>query len=288
MISNVQSSLRVCANTIIPSVFPFLVINGILVNSGFAEYFGKAAGKPVYTLFGLNGNCATPILIGSISGFPAGAACTLKIYESGMCTKSEAEALLGFCNNAGPAFVIGAIGGAIWGNTSAGTLLYLSQLSAAFITGIILTRGLRKTKGSGKPRLAAAKAAHGGFLSSVPLSIASASKSMLCICGSIVFFSLLLSILSRFTCGMPETARAMISGFFEVTAAAIDASSLQNAVSYAVTAAAVGWSGVSVHMQVALITAERVSLKKYYIGKLIQSFLSVIFMLAGAAAFNMF
>ena len=38
--------------------------------------------------------------------------------------KEEAERLLGFCNNSGPAFIVGAVGAGIFGSPSVGLALY--------------------------------------------------------------------------------------------------------------------------------------------------------------------
>ncbi len=54
--------------------------------------------------------------------------------------REEAENLLGFCNNSGPAFIIGAAGVGGFSSSGAGVLLYFSHAAAALMTGILLSR----------------------------------------------------------------------------------------------------------------------------------------------------
>ena len=39
-----------------------------------------------------------------------GAKAVAELYQQGLCSRQEAQRLLGFCNNSGPAFFIGVVG----------------------------------------------------------------------------------------------------------------------------------------------------------------------------------
>lgn len=90
----------------IPALFPFMVLSGIMVRMNLTDSFVKVV-KPVLTpLFRLNGNCLYVIVIGFLCGFPMGAVVISQLYERKRITKKEAEFLLSFCNNIGPVYFI--------------------------------------------------------------------------------------------------------------------------------------------------------------------------------------
>ena len=59
---------------------------------------------------------------------------------AGAVSREEAERLLGFCNNSGPAFIVGAVGAGIFGSPSVGLALYGIHILAAVLTGLLLRR----------------------------------------------------------------------------------------------------------------------------------------------------
>ena len=59
----------------------------------------------------------------------------IALYENGQCSKTEAERLLAFCNNSGPAFILGVVGTGIFASSRAGLLLYLAHIAASLCVG---------------------------------------------------------------------------------------------------------------------------------------------------------
>ena len=60
-------------------------------------------------LFGVPGEGAFALIMGTISGYPMGAKIVADLKEKESVNKVEAERLLAFTNNSGPLFVIGAV-----------------------------------------------------------------------------------------------------------------------------------------------------------------------------------
>ena len=52
-IASMRDGLLLCANTVIPSLFPFMVISELLVKSGTSSYLGKIASPLFSPVFGL-------------------------------------------------------------------------------------------------------------------------------------------------------------------------------------------------------------------------------------------
>ena len=105
-----RDGLTLCYNVIIPSLFPFFVLSALVVDLGLAGHLGRALEGIMRPLFNVPGACAPALALGFVGGYPVGARTALQLYQKGMCTKTEAERLLAFCNNSGPAFILGGLG----------------------------------------------------------------------------------------------------------------------------------------------------------------------------------
>ena len=135
-----KEALDLCLNVIVPTLFPFFVFSSLAVSFGLADILGKAFGSVMKPIFNVNGSCAAALILGLISGFPVGAKTAISLYQKGLCTKTEAERLLSFSNNAGPAFVLGTVGIGIWNSSKIGWILWLTQIISSFAVGIIFGR----------------------------------------------------------------------------------------------------------------------------------------------------
>lgn len=62
--------LTLCARTVIPSLFPFMVISELLVSSGAGEAFGRLFSRIMRWLFGLSGAGASAVFWAPCAGSP--------------------------------------------------------------------------------------------------------------------------------------------------------------------------------------------------------------------------
>ena len=224
-----KNALILCSDVLIPSIFPFLVCSNILVSLGAADKISKYAGKITRPLFSVGGSGALPIVLGFLSGYPCGAATVCSLYKNGSLTKNEANRLLAFSNNSGPLFIISAVGLGIFSSTSAGVILYVSHVLGAILCGIIFSFFAKKQE-SGTQQFAASAI-------NSENSISRAAESMLSLCGTVVFFSVVLSILRQsgvisfltsFLCRLglsTENAELFSCGLFEITTALFSSAS---------------------------------------------------------------
>lgn len=110
-VSSAAEGLQLCLQTVVPSLFPFLVAARLFLRSGAAQWCTRAVGPIMEPIFGLPPQGASALVLGMLSGYPVGAQTAASLYASGQLTKEETERLLGFCSNAGPAFIFGMVGG---------------------------------------------------------------------------------------------------------------------------------------------------------------------------------
>ena len=115
-IAGAKDGLALCFNVIVPSLFPFFVLSSLVVDLGLAAYLGRAMEGLMRPLFRVSGSCAAAVALGFIGGYPVGARTALQLYQQGLCSKTEAERLLAFCNNSGPAFILGVVGAGVFGD----------------------------------------------------------------------------------------------------------------------------------------------------------------------------
>lgn len=275
-IDAVNRALTLCAASVIPSLFPFFVLNNILIASGFPEKCALFLDKPFRFLFGINGSGAAAFLLGALSGYPNGARCASELYERGLCTADEAERLLSFTNNTSPAFLIGFIGSTLFGSPKTGALLYLFQLIAAILTGILEQLFFRDAAQKPDASVPARKAGQSSGRGILPTAIRDAVFSILTVCGSVLFFSVLLALLSRLLRGHMQLYLGACV-FLELTSACAEAEALlPRPIALLVISAAVSWSGCSVHAQTASFVCGKLSLSRYFCGKLLCCVITVL------------
>ena len=280
-IAGAKDGLTLCFNVIVPSLFPFFVLSSLVVDLGLAAWLGRAMEGLMRPLFRVSGSCASAVALGFIGGYPVGARTALQLYEQGLCSKPEAERLLAFCNNSGPAFILGVVGAGIFGDSRVGLLLYLTHALASLIVGLLF----RFYGGSGeKP----AQASLPKPIRTVTLpaaftgAVSRALQSTLNICAFVVFFAVVLRLLSAFgvlsalagllsLAGLEaEWADRLMAGLLELSSGV---ASLRGGAGLtgrvALAAFMLGWAGLSVHCQVlSFLVDSGLSARVYLAGKL--------------------
>lgn len=140
-----KDGLKLWANSVVPSLFPFFVATEILCNTNLVYIAGKYLRKPIQKIFNVPGEGAIAIIMGIISGYPTGAKIVVNFRERNICLKEEGERLLAFTNNSGPLFIIGTVGISLFGDVRIGYILLISHILSSLIVGIIF-RNWKKDK----------------------------------------------------------------------------------------------------------------------------------------------
>ncbi|MDR3209745.1 MAG: sporulation protein, partial [Oscillospiraceae bacterium] len=225
--------------------------------------------------------------------------------ENGSCTKTEAERLLSFCNNSGPAFIFGVVGAGVFASGRIALLLYLAHTLASVCVGILFRFWGKSDNVAGRSlRAKPEKPLIPAFTDAIKNSV----QSTLNICGFVIFFTVLIKLL--FLSGAIPSLAAVLGrllsplGFDEawgerLLTGMIELSSgvwtLRGAAgrltgSVAMAAFMLGWAGLSVHFQVMSFIGESgLSVRTYIAGKLLQGLLSagLILLLARAFVFEL-
>lgn len=278
-----REAIDLCCDTIIPSLFPFFVVSGLIIYSGFASLIARLAEPVMRPLFNVPPAGACAFIMGIISGFPIGAVTASQLYKSGNVSKTEAERLLAFCNNAGPLFVIGTVGVAVYGKLSYGVMLYIIHIISSLIVGIIY-RFYHTDRHNSPPTHVNVKTASAAEAFSAALR--TSTENILTVCFSIIFFS---SIARAVITSYPlnPMTEAIITGICEFSSGTLRISALDAPIAQKLllTSFVVGFSGLCVHLQVIAVTARSgLSVIPYIAGKIIHAITALLLTAAVIAA----
>ncbi|MBQ8264770.1 MAG: sporulation protein [Oscillospiraceae bacterium] len=284
--SAVKSALDICGGVILPSLLPFFFLSGILSALGFPQLLARRAAGITEKLFHASGCAAAPLFIGLLGGYPVGAACIAELTEKSVIKKEEAERLLPFCNNTGPAFIVGAVGG-IFGSVKLGLLLYGVHILAALCVGLLFAG-----KAEISTRISSFTLPEVGITAVLPAAVKSSVDKCLNICGFVIFFSVLSSLLE--TAGVLTEAaliinkffksdigfcRCMLGGIMELGSGIAGLAALPPAPeSYALASFILGFGSLSVHCQtLAVVNSAKIKCARHFAGRIIHGLLSALF-----------
>ena len=291
-----SQSLQLCVSTVIPSLFPFLVISTLITSSGAGDVIGKLISVPFERIFIIDKSCAVLFLLGNLTGYPAGAAAAANLVMSGRTDKDSASRALAFCNNTGPAFLITGIGAGILSDKMLGLIIWIALLMTSVLCGILMKKPAVKIKSGDIPNSVYSTKAEEKLLTEEKIkkytsgpdsktkisnvsfavlftkAVSTSAVNMLSICAFVTFFGVVTSLLKvallSIGCKSPAVI-SLITCFAEITSGVKEASSLGILPAALITAAAVGWSGLSVHFQTSsVIEGSGITMKYYYTGKI--------------------
>lgn len=297
--------VQLCLNVILPSLFPFFVLSTLCVELGMIGALGKLMQPLMAPLFRVSGCCAGAFLLGIIGGYPVGARTAISLYESGQCSRDEAERLMSFCNNSGPAFILGVVGAGIFSSSKAGLWLYGAHVAASVLVGILFRFYGKGTVTQSLPLQAAAsdRSLTVIFIDAVK----GAFSATLNICAFVIFFTVVIRLL--FLTGVithlamllstllgslglrQDMAESLLSGAIEMTSGVWSLRDMAASLGSRMCMAAfiLGWAGLSVHCQVlSFIGQSGLCTRTYFFGKLLHGFLSagLIWILSGLLGWN--
>ena len=146
----VREGLALCGGSVIPALFPFLVVSRLFVATGSAAALGQLLAPLTRRMLGISGPGGTAVLLGLLGGYPVGAQTAGELARTGAVSRQEGQRLLLFCNNCGPAFALGVAGVGCFGSLRAGVWLWLIHVSAAVLMAL-LTRSTSSPEGRTSP-----------------------------------------------------------------------------------------------------------------------------------------
>ena len=260
-----SEGISLCLTTIVPSLFPFFIITALLTGA-FASYCISFL-TPLGRLLRLPENGELILLIGLLGGYPMGAQCVRQAYCNGQLSTKNAERMLTFCSNAGPAFIFG-IGASILPEAWMCWLVWLIQVLSSIIVGWL-------TPAHPGVEIAAPQSASVTFSDAIQRSI----RVMATVCSWIVLFKIILTFLRQWILWiLPEYVSITLSGLLELTNGCTSLSQIQSIpMRFCLFSVLLSGGGLCIAMQTqTVLMGSGLSLRPYIIGKFVQSAVSSI------------
>lgn len=298
-------------NIVFPALLPFFIASELLMNFGVVHFMGLLLEPIMRPLFNVPGAGSFVMMVGFFSGYPITSMITAKLRTENLCSKVEAERLISFTSNSSPLFMLAAVAIGMFNNPQLGLLIagahYLSNLTLGLL--LRFYGGAQKSTGA-VPKQTGRHIIRQAFhrmlevqrMDRRPLgkimgdSVRSAVGNLLNIGGFIIFFAVIISLLTM--AGVVDTIATILgtillplgfnpgilpalgSGFFEMTIGSKLASEAAAPLCQCVTAVGMilAWGGLSVHAQAASMIAETdISIKPFILTRLAHAALAGLY-----------
>lgn len=255
VILGITKAINICAFSIIPSLFIFMVFSDVLTSLILND---SKVIIPVKYLV---------LTIGTLCGFPIGATVCDRLIQNNVITQKDAKKLIPFCNNASPAYILGTIGTTIYKNKKIGVIILVAQFLSSALPVFFL-----KIKSA--PQVLEAHPF--SIIDLFCKSLEKTSFNMLKVCASVCFFSAIIEVLKDYSL-------IFSSVILEITNGVNFCASLFEANKYlsvGLCGFCCGFSGICVLTQIVSTTSYvRISFPDLLIKKLFQGILCAVFSL---------
>ncbi len=292
IIERMRSGLSLCATVIIPSLFPYMALSELLVFSGVNKLFEGLFGGVFEKIFRIPKCATSAFILGVLCGFPVGAKVSYSLYKQGKINNDDLFHLLIFCNIQSSAFIINTVGISLLGSKNAGAFLYLSILISIIIVGMLYPKFF-KQKGSfqnlGSHDQNEKRQGLGATLTS---SVKSSVLSILVVCGFVLFFYVICGIIIDLgeKLGIPSVVSLLICSILEISCGCVEvASALPQNAAFLACAMILGFSGISLHFQIASMCPDaEIKYGRFFTFKILTAIISGICAFALNFIFNIF
>lgn len=276
----ISVALKLCATSVIPSLFMFMVLSGIMAHTLKSIPIRGKVSLFLSRTFGLPTTVLPICLLGLFCGAPSGTLGICELYSSGMCSKDEAERAIIISNNCSAAFILSIVSSALASTFGAVIILFSNIITTVIIYLLVFKSSKTVTQSVKKqpPKI------H-GISNLITSSITSSAQTMLMLCGHIVFFYCISAVISEKLCRIAllitqnhSTAgfvKAAASSLFEVTTGVLTSASLSENLRFVMISAGVAFCGLSIIFQVISIASKyKLSCARFIYSKILCSLLS--------------
>ena len=252
-VSGVRAGLSLCLHSVIPSLFIFMI---------FADFLAEADLSPalfwplrlICRLFQVPGEAAPVLAISLVGGYPAGARLIASLVKKGRLGPKTGEKLLCSCFCCSPSFLTGAVGLGVFGNVRIGLIMYLCQLGAMLVTGLLAGFLL-----PGDDAPAGSFSGSGDYTACLVSAVTSAGKAVAAICCFVLAFSAVRAFL------LPLPGGETLAGLLEVTVGCAGAAGYPFRKALILSTIYTSLGGVCVWMQLrCFLQGSGVSMKKFF------------------------
>lgn len=280
--------LKLFVFSVLPGLFPFMLLTKILTELGTVVKFSNKLNKPANFLFKTPGISLYAFFMSILSGYPIGAKIISELYSKKLITKEDAKKMSVFCTTSGPIFVIGAIGISMFNSFKIGIIIYASHIISSILLGICYGHLKKDTFFSHNVKLVESKKEN-IFGECVIQTI----NSLFVVGAYITIFYLIAELFSGLgifkiitTCLNPltnilnlnkSTVDGFIYGILEVTRGAKTLSASKSIVSICACSGILSFSGISIIMQsMVFLKQAKIKMHNFVCAKVMHMIFSIL------------
>ncbi len=274
--------LRLAFYSVIPAVFPMMVVSGVIMESPLATWLGLPLSPYLRALGIRERSAATVLFLGLLGGFAVLAQGIDQLYRAKRIDGDQAQLLLCAGLNAGPSFVILSVGYEMLGSLQLGILLLCSLILGNLTAALLLrffTRPCGKDFCGSTPQAVMDGFPRQGVLGT---ALSRATSACLTLCGTIAFFSLVCGLTGWL---LPGNLAGGVTAVLEVTNGVLAAAQSSSPYRVYLVLAVLSWTGLSIQQQARALLPPQLTLRCFYLSRLFALPLTLIFYAAGLRLF---
>ena len=211
--SSIHTSIEYFVDSLIPSLFCFLVLTTFISSSRLKHLFSFLM-LPICKLFCLPWNCGSILFLSLVGGYPAGAKALSDAWKRKEIDEKIVKRMVLFAVCPAPSFVIVTIGCQLFHNIQTGILLYIAQLISTLLIAFVLS--IRQSVPSTKSLTRSIFETTGLCYSEALVeAVVFTSQTMLMMGGYILLFGVFRSFITQIE--VSESVLALLSALFEIS-----------------------------------------------------------------------
>lgn len=239
-----KEALILFINKIFISLFPFFVLNKILIDFNLPYYISKIKkSNPIFSI----------IILSMLSGMPSNAEYIKDYLENNIISPKEAEKILLITFFPSPVFVITVVGYLGFNSIIVGIVLLIIIYFTNFILFLIIKNKYKTKLINVDVRIKKSNK----FMSSLKKAIQSSLESLMIILGNIIMFSILIGLLNKYL-NLNIYFESIITSVLELSNGVKKISELITNfdIKFSLCIFALTFSGLSIHFQISSILSK--------------------------------
>lgn len=260
VISSFNKTLNICLYTLMPTMFASILFTQILTNLEFEKYIPKFIIKLLSKLFNINEKDVIIFIFSIISGYPNNAKMLLD--------NNNLNTIINYTNFVNPIFLICTVGGIYLKDIKLSIIIFISHILSNVIIGIIL-----KNKNVNLKEITS-NSENKNILEIYYTSLKGVVSSLTLIFSNILFFSILISLLSNIL-PFNNIINSSILGLFEFSNGIylISMLNINTFIKGILTLIIISFGGFSIHMQMISIN-NKIKYTKFLFFRILGVFIS--------------
>lgn len=275
----VISCTGVCLNSLIPSLFGYMVLCTMLTQSGLGDLIFKPLWYIFRRIIKLDSRMFSVFMMSQIAGYPVGVRLISTLIAQNNNYNEISEKCSFFCYNSGPAFIVGMVGLTVYNSALAGMLIFVSCLLSNFIMAIFFTRKFPQQRHVSRNSLDLG-------VSTVKSSLMSTGYALLAVCLSMILFNTVPELIrcAGYDMADGKIINTILMSVWEVT-------NIKNSgalLPLPIAAALISFGGLCVIFQVITLCDYKLNVGKFIAARAVSALLSggICFLLTAATGYS--